>query len=1561
MKVLKKLSVATFMLVALLTCFYTSTLTAQAFTKYNCSVCGCTPFRPSSYDSAVCGVCGHSHSLIYPNTHTHTYPNTGTYSAYVWQDATYHVRTYTQTCSCGDVKNTTQKAGHSWANRNPMQYQQIAGNASQHQYKQYCTVCNGERRVNTSHSYQWTNEYRSTSATQHQRKQVCSQCGYVKWVSQNCGFSNYNPMVYQEISGNINQHEYKQHCNYCTNTKWITQSHNWRAQKDQTPTGLVPGTKEYVDALVAGKAYRYLNETQCEHKYACTSCNAVKWVKESHSWSTSADKISLNETQHYQNATCTKCGFLKQTSIANHTFKSEVIGGADGHSTVSRCSACGFQKQSTTEAHTFGAWSYTTKNGVKTGTRTCSVCKYIDQTVEIVGVPVGIENAIVLSDAMTIDEIIANARTGVSSPAWKAAIGTGSNFNTASARSSNYVWNYGGLAYGLSERPDGLYYIVQLPTYYYSRIHSNNPNSYNGGRPSGSYSGGGSSTENNYYDPSKPLTSGPEQPPTGFENEGTYNQNYNDLLSQMGDAFNSNTGEFDWSKIETSNGYGMKDTPDTSKGEYKNEFGMVVDKTGMPVFEKTTYDPPVHYCSWSTSYEDLNATHHTKIRVSCCSGPNRSTEPHNYGNWTYTDLGPELHRGERVCKQCGHVDTKIEAHKDNNNDHRCDQCTRVISVVITWHWYDEHTPVTDTTVQRYYRGLVHPPLRGRQDYKFTGWYTVWGGENNGGEEWPQGRDYPYSSPTHLYASWEAILERVDVVAPIITVTRNPADINTPVGEVSLTITAVDPQGNDHDLPLQIEGDTEWHPSPWTITVDKSKQITIVARDTEGNVREFVVDVNNVDTLPPAIVGLSSNVKGWTKNPVTITATVHDDQKLAALPYQWEFTPNSTGTASLGQWTSVNTLSVAEAGKVRVQVRDTVGNAVWSDYFEVNNIDTIAPQLSTESPYTLDTTEMVPADRGVTITLNIRDIPDPVTGLSSGLSPDPIKWQDETVFGKNKSKTVYANGVYEVTLVDAVGNTSIQRITINNISTENPTVNNFYAISEDGKTITGSASTGEWFRAPYTLVVDASFGVAGPADKPYSWDGGKTWTSLNTHEVTTNGEYTVLIKDAVGTIVEQSITLDNTDATKPTVGMYLFKGLPEDWTDPNFIERDYVWKMRIEAEDLGSGLKDIHTQWDDKHYTDADLPIVFDVKTPGTYHVTVTDNAGNVTQAEKVAQWTDLGENVDGPNPNVPVVSPEPGTGGAAPNGTGSDIGSGLGPNGQDWGTAGYPYNANLEDLVFGPEGAYNTVTGEYTPYPPDMKGIPVNFNAHVTRNKWATAYVTFNGTKYPATFAPVPTPFNTSYSNGISPVKGTGDPLAGHAFIPISAITSDVKNARITVTVMEWNDQSCIGEPNRVGTENFYTSAQISKPVISYVYNQVTEELSIAATSAIAGVNKIEYSLDGGTTWHDYDGTPVVLTGLVSDGDTIVMKATDTLGNSTTLTVPVTDLGLNGGAGGGSLPAEDTADNPLIGADGNAVNSHHSSNRAADIYIIGGTRSNTTQVPGTQVFQWLLPTPANNP
>ena len=1479
--------------------------------RYMCPVSGCRESEIENVLMLTGANCLAGGSSGGSNSHTHNYSTT--WGAWRKISETQHQRTGTSTCNgsgtCSQkTKTETQTNAHTVSSKLG-QYKVISGNETQHQQLAHCNTCNADFWLNENHTWARTGVYRTSTNAQHQERYDCSLCGMSKWVNG---------------------------------------SHRLQAQNNKPiPEGVTGLTQEGLAIIADCKAYKPLNDNQCQRKYKCADCGYTEWQNTSHSWSGASKWASVNGSTHSRTRTCNNCKVTVTYQSSSHRWSATTyVGGTDkkgnpGHSTFRTCTDCGYEDRGNMVAHTWGNTETTTSNGIRTSIRTCTTCKYEERTVVLVDRPQGTETATVLSGPMTLDEIKQNAKTSVTSPTWKAAIGNKSSFSPNSAGSANYVWNYSGNAFALSRRPDGLYYVVMLPTYWYSRIQSSNPNSYGGGRPSGTTVGGGSTTTNQHYDPSNP------QPLLGDSWQanappGSYNAHYGQLLENI-------TSGKDYTNASVGDGYRPASSPDPSRGEsVDTNTGLVIDKNGMPVFEKTESSPPVHYCSWSTSYEQLNSTSHTVISVSCCSGPNYSTEGHGYGGWTYTDMGPEKHRGERVCRQCGYIDVKYEGHRDADNNHRCDGCQRVLSVDITWRWYDEHTPVVDTIKQMYYEGLVHPPMRGRMDYKFTGWYTRWGGSENGGEEWPHGRDYPYGSPTELFASWKAIVEiDFDLSAPIITVTRDPVDIDDPTSQVVLTITATDPEGNDHELPLQIEGETVWHASPYVITVDRSKEITIVARDTEDNTRQFVVDVNNVDTQPPTIEAITSNVQGWTKDPATLTVTATDDIKLHATPYQWEFTPNSTGKEVLGQWTSIRTFTVAEAGKVRVQVRDAVGNATWSDYFYVNNVDTIAPDLNSTTPYTLDTEETVPASRGVTVTLNIQDVADPVTGLSSGLAPDPIKWPDETVFGKSITKTLYANGTYDVVLQDAVGNTRVVQVVISNISTNNPTINNFYAISEDGKTITGSASSNEWYRAPFTLVVDASFGAAGEDEKSYSWDGGLTWTSLNTHVVQTNGEYTVMIRDSVGTVVEKSIILDNTDATKPVVGMYLYKGLPEDWTDPNYIERDYVWKMRIEAEDLGSGIKSVHTQWDDKTYTADQLPIIFDVKTPGSYQVTVTDNAGNQVQAEKVAQWTDLGENVDGPNPNVPVIPPEYGTGGAAPNGNGSTTGSGLGPNGLDWGTAGYPFNANLEDLVFGPDGAYNTNTGEFIPYPAGMAGIPVNFNAHVTRNKWATAYVTFNGVKYPATFAPVPNPFNTSYSNGISPVKGTGDPLAGHAFIPISDITGDMKNARITVTVSEWNDASCTGTPNRVGTENFYTSVQMSKPVITYVYNQVTEELTISATSAIAGIEKIEYSLDGGTTWNRYDGTPVVLTG-IDPTATIVLRATDKLGLSTDLTVSVADLGLNGGAGGGSLPADGNAEGLPEG-----TNSHHSSNRAADIYIIGGTRSNTTQVPNATVFGYL--------
>lgn len=995
-------------------------------------------------------------------------------------------------------------------------------------------------------------------------------------------------------------------------------------------------------------------------------------------------------------------------------------------------------------------------------------------------------------------------------------------------------------------------------------------------------------------------------------------------------AYGSGGGGGSSSTPSTGGGGGGSSTPDPDPDP---DPGDDDDDDDEPYYPP---DPP-HYCTYSTHYQRYSSTHHQAITTSCCGYYSSSLQGHSW-RYSYTDIagdgGIDIHRVTRTCSLCGESDTYTERHTEGSN-YCCTKCNRLLAVDITWHYYDEHSPVTTRTKQYYGKGLNLPPVRGRQDYKFTGWYTEWGGV---GTQAVQGTKYLTSHPTQYYASWMAIVDLdYDLSAPIITVTRNPVSKDTPSKTITLTITAKDPEGHDHKLPLQIEGETTWHASPYVYTVTEGKPVMIVARDTENNTREFLVNINNLDESKPVIESFTQSTAGWTKDPVKVTVLATDDQALAAQPYQWEFTPNRTGTPTVGAWTATNSFMVNEAGKVRVQVRDAVGNLTWSDYYQVNNVDTTPPSLDPTVPYDVSTTETVAASTGVTITLNLVDTVDPASKLSSGLAAAPIKWVEISgIYSTQRTVTVHQNGTYHVVLKDAVGNESAPiPITISNISTSEPVINRITCTDVDGDVI-NPLIPGPGDKAPITITVDASFGGAGAPEKPYSYDGGMTWTSLNHFTVNQNGEYTVTIRDANGTQKSSSVILSTVDNSDPLVTMYLYKGQPDDWTTrfpgQACTEADYVWKMYIDAADLGSGIEKIHTHWDNKDYTADQLPIFFDVKEPGTYQVTVTDKAGHETQMEKVVQWTDLSESVYGPNPNVPVTQP--------------DVG---GTNSWERGSAGDPFNANLEDLVFGPTGAYNTQTGVFTPYPAGMEGIPVHFNAQVTRNKWATAYVTFNNKTYPAKWAANDvTGMRATVKdyNGVTAGKvlGTGDPIPGSAFIPISDITGDIKNGRIRVTVREWNDEGCT-DLNKEGTENFYTSVQNSKPTITYTYNRALDQMTVVATSAMSGIQAVTYQFDSGTL-NGYTG-PFPLGSPAPNQ--ITLEATDNLGISTSLVIDVSNLGLLGNTAGTPATGTLTAD-----AVANGTSASHTSNRAADIFIIGGTRGNTETVPGAQVFDNAL-------
>lgn len=73
---------------------------------------------------------------------------------------------------------------------------------------------------------------------------------------------------------------------------------------------------------------------------------------------------------------------------------------------------------------------------------------------------------------------------------------------------------------------------------------------------------------------------------------------------------------------------------------------------------------------------------------------------------------------------------------------------------------------------------------------------------------------------------------------------------------------------------------------------------------------------------------------------------------------------------------------------------------------------------------------------------------------------------------------------------------------------------------------------EWTTSK-TLTINASDKESGLATNPYSWDGGNSWTSVKEKEFTSNQTVNIWVKDNVGNINKQSITINKIDNQAPT--------------------------------------------------------------------------------------------------------------------------------------------------------------------------------------------------------------------------------------------------------------------------------------------------------------------------------------------------------------------------------------------------------------------------------------------
>lgn len=782
----------------------------------------------------------------------------------------------------------------------------------------------------------------------------------------------------------------------------------------------------------------------------------------------------------------------------------------------------------------------------------------------------------------------------------------------------------------------------------------------------------------------------------------------------------------------------------------------------------------------------------------------------------------------------------------------------------------------------------------------------------------------------LDINWDGLDLDFDFNAPTIEVTRNPANQKQPAVSVTLTIRATDPDGNDSPTPISINGGT-FIASPATYTVREKEVVNISARDSKGNVRDYSVNVSNIDTEAPYVTSMTQSNTAWTKTPVVVTVKAEDDVKLHATPYKYEFTPNSTGHTTVSGWTANRTFSATENGTLRVGVRDTLytndsntAHFSWSEPYYIRNIDKISPSATVA--YSVPSGQKVSEKVGVTVYVTPVDNADRVTGESSGISNTPIAWT-EGAFTAQLEKTFYANGTYYFWIKDALGNISARQfVTINQIVSDNSTKPVINSLNQNKAT--GQVS------APVTITVNASKGPNGPnlSNQPFSWDGGVTWTNNPNFNVNKNGTYTVIVKDTNGNTTEQSITISNIDDNKPTASLFLYKGQPEDWdmTYGPALVTDYVWKLRVDANDLGSGLQQVVTNWDNRTINTPSTPFttVFDVTEPGVYGVKVVDKCGNETYVEKTITAESIGAGIWG-------------VGGGSTGGTGG-LGTGTGGKGigtvidvPSTGSAGssiFPGGASLQDLVFSPNSVYNIATGETKGYPPGKAGIPIHLLFTATRNHYVTGTATFNGVEYPLYF---PENGNANW------IKSIGRQNVAEGFIPINTVTSDVKNGRIKISFKEYSDQSLTTLVSE-GSATLYTSTQVTKPTIGYVYNKATDQLTVNASSTVAGVDKVQVDLGSG--YQDYTG-PVTVGG----ASIIKVKVTDKAGNVSEITIDGSTLPLTGSSGG-SIPTNDKDTVGATGSDGDTVNSYHTSNRSADIFIVGGNRSNTNSVPDSSIY-----------
>lgn len=249
---------------------------------------------------------------------------------------------------------------------------------------------------------------------------------------------------------------------------------------------------------------------------------------------------------------------------------------------------------------------------------------------------------------------------------------------------------------------------------------------------------------------------------------------------------------------------------------------------------------------------------------------------------------------------------------------------------------------------------------------------------------------------------------------------------------------------------------------------------------------------------------------WTKEDVIIEAgvTIHNNSlTMSAQPYSWD------GQSS---WTTESTKQVSDNGTYSVYAKSNDGTVI-AESIVVNNIDRTGPVLGTVEKNMSEWT-----NQDVLISLYAEDLqPDGSKGC--GVAEAPYSYDGGTTYVVDNTLTVSANGIYDVQLIDLLGNVGNTCIEINNIDKEAPAVIEISQVNE------GWQSKSVFMKVVAEDVPDGS----GLHNAPYSMDG-INWQETPEFIFTENGTYTVYVRDVAGNGNSYEFVVDKIDVTAPVI-------------------------------------------------------------------------------------------------------------------------------------------------------------------------------------------------------------------------------------------------------------------------------------------------------------------------------------------------------------------------------------------------------------------------------------------